>query len=230
MTRKLSKKRNMWNCFIPATMELIEEEGFDHVTIRKIATKTGYNSATLYNYFGDLSHLLFFASMKLLAPYFDEVKKKITGDQDLIQDYINAWELFCTYSFEHPKLFYAVFIMDLHEHPDTLIKEYYEVYSEELDDTSKELKFILYHNDLSTRGFSLLRPIMNSGLLTVEEAHSINEMTNYIWKGVLSDLISNRNSVDEKGAKQIVMQYATLTVQLIVNNNKSHKDLLKQNL
>lgn len=215
MVKKLSKKRKMWDCFIPATMELIEEIGFEQVTIRKIAAKTGYNSATLYNYFGDLSHLQFFASMKLLAPYFDEVKKSITGTGDLIQDYIDAWELFCTYSFEHPELFYAVFIMDLNAQPDVLIQEYYEVYSEELDDTSDELKFILYHNDLSTRGFSLLKPIVNNGLLTTKDAHTINDMTNYIWKGVLSDLMTNRNTVDQQGAKQIVMHYAKLTVQLV---------------
>ncbi len=219
MTRKLAKKRKMWDCFIPVTMDLIEEEGFDHVTIRKIADRAGYNSATLYNYFGDLSHLLFFASMKLLTPYVEEVKKTSAANDDLIQNYIDAWELFCTYSFEQPKLFYAVFIMDLNEHPDTLMKEYYEVYSEELSDASSELQRVLYHNDLSTRGFSLLHPIVNQGLITLQEAHSINEMTNFIWKGVLSDVISNRNTLDKNGAKKVVMNYANVIVELIAKKH-----------
>src|SRR5699024_3587993 len=219
MTRKLAKKRKMWDGFIPVTMDLIEEEGFDHVTIREIDDRAGYNSATLYNYFGDLSHLLFFASMKLLTPYVEEVKKTSAANDDLIQNYIDAWELFCTYSFEQPKLFYAVFIMDLNEHPDMLMKEYYEVYSEELSDASSELQRVLYHNDLSTRGFSLLHPIVNQGLITLQEAHSINEMTNFIWKGVLSDVISNRNTLDKNGAKKVVMNYANVIVELIAKKH-----------
>lgn len=50
----------MWQYFIEATAAIIEEEGYDHITIRKIADKAGYNSATIYNYFSELSHLTFF--------------------------------------------------------------------------------------------------------------------------------------------------------------------------
>ena len=49
----------MWKYFVDATAEIIEEEGLENVTIRKVADKAGYNSATIYNYFSEISHLLF---------------------------------------------------------------------------------------------------------------------------------------------------------------------------
>lgn len=41
----------MWKYFVDATAEIIEEEGVENVTIRKVADRAGYNSATIYNYF-----------------------------------------------------------------------------------------------------------------------------------------------------------------------------------
>lgn len=49
----------MMGYFIDAANQIIENEGIESVTIRKVADIAGYNSATLYNYFNDLNHLLF---------------------------------------------------------------------------------------------------------------------------------------------------------------------------
>ena len=55
--------------FIDATDEIIEEEGIRGVTLRKVADKAKYNSATLYNYFENLDHLIFYAAMKHVKDY-----------------------------------------------------------------------------------------------------------------------------------------------------------------
>lgn len=55
--RQLQKKR-MMHYFIDAAVQIIDEEGIDGVSIRKVADIAGYNSATLYNYFDDLPHLV----------------------------------------------------------------------------------------------------------------------------------------------------------------------------
>ena len=43
--------------FIEATQELILKEGLENLSIKKIAEKAGYNSATIYNYFENLEVL-----------------------------------------------------------------------------------------------------------------------------------------------------------------------------
>jgi len=45
------KKRRVMTYFIEAANEIIKEEGINGITIRKVADKAGFNSATIYNYF-----------------------------------------------------------------------------------------------------------------------------------------------------------------------------------
>ena len=40
--------------FINATIELMEKEGIENLTIRKVAEQAKYNSATLYHYFSKI--------------------------------------------------------------------------------------------------------------------------------------------------------------------------------
>lgn len=45
--------------FIEAARNIIETQGMDMISIRGVAEKAGFNSATLYNYFKDLGDLFF---------------------------------------------------------------------------------------------------------------------------------------------------------------------------
>ncbi len=51
------KKKRVMMYFIEATQELILKEGLENLSIKKIAEKAGYNSATIYNYFENLEVL-----------------------------------------------------------------------------------------------------------------------------------------------------------------------------
>ena len=48
------------NKFIDAAFSIIETEGVENITIRKVAGIAGYNSSTIYNYFEDLDQLVLF--------------------------------------------------------------------------------------------------------------------------------------------------------------------------
>lgn len=50
------QRQNM-RIFIEATKSLMDSVGEEGLSIRKIAAKAGYNSATIYNYFQDLDEL-----------------------------------------------------------------------------------------------------------------------------------------------------------------------------
>ena len=56
--KKQIQKARIIHYFIEAAVKIIDEEGIEGVSIRKVADIAGYNSATLYNYFDDLPHLL----------------------------------------------------------------------------------------------------------------------------------------------------------------------------
>ena len=207
--KKAIQLSRMWKYFVDATAEIIEEEGLENVTIRKIADKAGYNSATIYNYFSEISHLIFFASMKFMKSYTDEVATYIEKGNDPIEKYLLAWECFCQHSFQKPQIFHAVFIMDLGDTPEKLLQDYYETYPNDLINIPEDLASILFERNLTKRGRSMLEIAFKEGYLTEENVHSINELTILVWQGMFTNIINNRKNYDAQEAVDIVMNYIT---------------------
>lgn len=63
------QRQNM-RIFIEATKSLMDSVGEEGLSIRKIAAKAGYNSATIYNYFQDLDELMLFGSVSFFRDVF----------------------------------------------------------------------------------------------------------------------------------------------------------------
>src|SRR6056297_440439 len=98
------KKKRILKYFIQATKEVIEEKGIENVTIRNVAKRAGYNSATIYNYFDNYKQLIFFASLDFLSNYIKAMPDYITEGEDEVERFILMWECFCKYSFETPQI------------------------------------------------------------------------------------------------------------------------------
>lgn len=209
----------MWKYFIEATVEIIEEEGIDQVTIRKVADRAGYNSATIYNYFKEVSHLIFFASMKLLKDYIEDVTEKMDTGKTYLEKYMLAWECFCNHSFRQPSVFHAVFIMDLGDHPEKMIERYYEMYPSDLINIPEELKPILFERSMTKRGKSLLKMAAKEGMIDESKVDSLNEMTNLLWQGMMTNILNNRLDYSLEVAEQKTLQY----IGQMVENTLTHK-------
>ncbi|WHY01783.1 TetR/AcrR family transcriptional regulator [Neobacillus sp. DY30] len=207
MKKKEIQMSRMWTYFVDATAEIIEEEGIDKITIRKVAERAGYNSATIYNYFSELSHLVFFASMKFLKTYTEEVAIYMEKGNTPIEKYLLAWQCFCKHSFKAPQIFHAIFIMDLGEHPEDLLEEYYKLYPNDLINIPEELKPILFERNMDKRGLGLLQAAASEGQIKVENIDGINELTNLIWQGMLSNILNNRTHYNLEEAEKITMNY-----------------------
>ncbi|WP_186670835.1 TetR/AcrR family transcriptional regulator [Sporosarcina sp. BP05] len=217
MGNKKIQRSRMWKYFVDATAEIIEEEGIENVTIRKVADRAGYNSATIYNYFTEISHLIFFASMKFLKTYTDDVGSAIEKGKNPLEKYILSWECFCKHSFQQPQIFHAVFIKDLGNHPEKLLADYYEIYPSDLINFPEELKVILFERSVSKRGRSILEIAANEGFIDDANIDKVNEMTILIWQGMLTNFLNNRTTHDVEKASEITMDYIT---EIILNSSK----------
>lgn len=213
------KKRRMWTYFIDATEELIQTEGFRYVTIRKVAEKAGYNSATIYNYFDELSHLLFFASLKFLRPYIQTVTDEMDKTENPVEKYLIAWKCFSEYSFKIPEIFNAVFLMDLGDHPENMLKRYYELYPSDLVEVPEELLPGLLERSLTERGRFAINFIVQEGLLDEDAAEELNELTNLVWQGMFSNFLNKRNHYTAEKAQQQTMKYIQEIVEQKINRN-----------
>lgn len=207
MDKKEIQKNRVMSYFINAADEIIKSEGIEAVTIRRVADMAGFNSATLYNYFENLDHLLFLASMKTVQEYPRNVLKYIENAQDVIEKNILIWECFCKYSFKQAKIYYRVFFPKLNQTVDNYVKEYYRVYPQDLMKLDGIIPDLITATDLHQRTFIILDECVAEGWFEKEDQEAINDMTMLLYKGMLLRVMDNQNTVDIEDAIEKTIKY-----------------------
>ncbi|MFN2341631.1 MAG: TetR/AcrR family transcriptional regulator [Halanaerobium sp.] len=208
------KKKRTLKIFIEATRELIEEKGIEQVTIRDVAKKSGYNSATIYNYFDNSKQLIFFASLDFLGEYSQAMPDYIAKADDEIDRFIKMWECFCKYSFENPKIYYAIFTDNIGDNPEILMKKYFSIFPEKLDTAPKDLLPMLLNPDLSHRAAIASKPLIENDFLSQKIARQMDNMITYIYHGMLTLMVNERIEYSSQEALEII----TKQIKSIVEN------------
>lgn len=204
--------------FIEATHQIIEKEGIDHVTIRKVADIAGYNSATLYNYFEDLDHLIFFASIKYLKEYTLNLPDYIKYSKNSFDKYLSIWKCFCTYSFKKPKRYYSIFFDKYSTSINHAIEKYYSIFSEELGKPFDYLLPMILNEDIYSRNMIILAPCASEGFIKKEYLDEINEMTILIYQGMLLKIINKQVNYSMDEAVEKTVKYIRQTIQSYQSN------------
>lgn len=203
----------MMSYFIDATVTIIEEEGLDKITIRKIGDIAGYNSATLYNYFEDLSHLIFFASMRFVKKYTDALPEYLKKASTPLERYLLVWECFCKYSYESPDIYFSVFSSNLGTHPIN-VEKYYEYFSTDLVEIPDDLKPMILESNLSKRTLTALNQCIKDGYILESNAEQIAESHYLIWQGMLTQLLNNRSAYTVEEATKVTVDLIYQTIPL----------------
>ncbi|SHJ94496.1 transcriptional regulator, TetR family [Geosporobacter subterraneus DSM 17957] len=213
--KKLIQKRRMMSYFIEATHKIIEEEGIEFLTIRKVADLAGYNSATLYNYFENIDHLIFFASMKYLKDYAMDLPNYTKGAKNALDRYLLIWECFCRYSYNNPKMYFTIFFNRFSISLKDAIKEYYLIFPEELGEQTSDLLPMMMRTNIYDRNAAILEACAKEGFLGPEDVQEASEITLLVYQGMLSRIMNRlmTDSIEEavektvKYVRQIVEAY-----------------------
>lgn len=210
----------MRKAFIDAAAEIIETEGIEKVTARKVAKKIGYASSSIYNYFDDFSHLIFFASMRFTMDYLKEATDYLTGGRNAIDAYLLTWDCFCRYSFANPKIYHAIFLADLGGNTEGILEQYFSIYEDAVLDVPDEFKPIVFEHDISKRSRGILERAVKEGYLEEDDIDDMNEMGVLIWSGMLVRFINNRSSLEIEEAVRKTMKYLRNLVFSVVKQDK----------
>ena len=114
--------------FIRAAREIIQDEGIEKVSIRKVANITGLNSATMYLYFPNADALITMACMSYLEKYC----RTLAADMPLMQSkrdaFVHSWEIFSKYAFADPQIFRHLFYTEHSFDMGELIDTYWTIF------------------------------------------------------------------------------------------------------
>lgn len=213
MDNKEIQRKRMMSYFLEATSRIMEDEGIEDVTIRKVASMAGFNSATLYNYFENLNHLLFFASLKYLKDYANDLYSFVKDSKNSIDTYLKVWECFSYHSYLKPEIYNLIFFNGFsHSTINDSIKTYYSIFPEELAGESHKFLPMLLEDNIYQRDYKLLQAAVIEGFVNEADIYEINEMNVLIYQGMLSRIL-NKNSnctVDESVEKTLKYVKKTL--------------------
>lgn len=146
--RREQKRKRVMAYFINATIELMEEIGIENLTIRKVAERAKYNSATLYNYFDSLDELEMFASVKCLNEYVKTSQIKYSEGKSMREWYLGEWRCFCEQAFRHPRIYDFLFFSPLGETNMTeIFRRYYEIFPQEKVEEIEEYEEFMANGD-----------------------------------------------------------------------------------
>lgn len=164
------KKKKVMICFIEATEDLMKKDDIDKISIRKIAKKAGYNSATLYYYFEDLEHLILFASIRYLREYTSALARNIKKDMTTIEKYRTVYETFNHYAFRSPVIFHNMFFGKYSPMLLEVIKEYYDIFPDDLEGHDELLRGLLTQGNMYSRDKQIVDQLVSEG--TIEDKKS----------------------------------------------------------
>ncbi|HCX62895.1 MAG TPA: TetR family transcriptional regulator [Clostridiales bacterium] len=191
------------NHFISAADELINEVGIEKVTIRNIAQKAGYNSATIYNYFENLDHLIFFGAMKNIKDYALALNSYLSDSKNAMDRFLMVWECFFNYAYLKPDIYNAIFFPKLTKHIEEYVEEFYSLFPEDLGIHHDTISTMLLKGNINDRGMTTVMDCVNEGFIEPDNADKLNDMTLLIFEGMLIRVLRGAVSYEDSKIKSM---------------------------
>lgn len=189
--KEIIKRQNAVR-FIKAAQELLDSEGRENISIRKIADKAGFHNSTIYLYFKDVDQLILLASLKYFNEYSSNLSKISTQNLPSKERFFSIWTFFAQTIFQNPKIFYDFFFGKYSDNLTETIKQYYEIFPEEQETYSPDIEHMYYGRNISERCMQLLISLAESDPgIHKSDLETINEITVSYLKYLLSQKCQN---------------------------------------
>lgn len=201
MAKKDLQRKRIMKYFIEAAYKLLTEEGIEKITARKVADLAGYNSATLYNYFSNLDHLICYASMVHLRAYYAELDDFVAGTEEPRAIFLKTWQLFSRHSFENPKIFRLIFFSPFRAELKQMIETYFDIFPENFGEHREDLIPMLREGDLKKRNMAILGQKMGSEIPS-EFLEVVNELIIQIYRANLEAMIAEEFENADEAVEQ----------------------------
>ncbi|NKN86621.1 TetR/AcrR family transcriptional regulator [Clostridioides difficile] len=185
MTNKELQKKRILMYFIEAAQNIMENEGIENITLRKVADMAGYNSSTLYKYFKNLDHLISFASIKYFKDYNLNISRCIENVNDEYKIYIIMWKLFCKHSFDNAQAFYQVFFNLSSDELSYITKQYYDMFPEDLGIHDSDISLMITGESIKERNKILLNNLVDTGYIPAKDLDIINDIIISFYQNLL---------------------------------------------
>lgn len=139
---------------------MIDEEGLEHVSIRKIAEKAGFHNSTIYLYFKDLNQLIMLASIKYFREYSHALGEQSQKHLPAKEQFLSIWGLFADSIFKKSHIYYHFFFGKHSDDLRDIMNMYYDIFPEELETFTDEIETMYFGANIKERCLNILKPLL----------------------------------------------------------------------
>lgn len=200
---------------IGAAKSIMDEEGLDSITIRKVGERARLNSATIYNYFENLEHLKIFACLFVFDEYAYDIKNYISDDNNSIENYVKIWECFIKHTVKNTEVYYTVFFNELERSISEYIYEYHELFPLDGEKYSASISKMISESSVEKRNIALLEKVAEDGFIKDEDIIWINDMSVYTYESLLFRM--HKLELDKTEGERKMHEY----INRIIQKNRS---------
>ncbi len=207
MAKTALEKKQVMISFIDAASQIMDNEGIESITARRVANLAGHNVAIIYRYFNNLDHLIFFVCVKYYNKYVHDLYNYVNINDNTIKIYYNIWKCFCVHSFNNPQIFKAMFLNNINQSFTQAINNYYELFPEELESLPKELSHMLDKENIHDRDKAVLLKAAEDNYIDKKDLNEISEVIIIFYEGILARLISDYHKYTKEDALNLTLKF-----------------------
>lgn len=196
MIAKDCEKDSVKKRYIDAAIAVMEQEGLEAVTARRVSGMVGMNPANIYRHFEDLNELCMFASLSILKEYLLEMRAQFRKTQDSYENLIQSWEVFCENAFQNILVFDQMFFGTNRDRLPGIAKEYYEMYPEQLEGFDGSWKDVVTSGSFEERCRIALQHCCTAGYFRKDDLETLTEVPRYLFMGYLHEAMNTPNNAE----------------------------------
>ena len=173
------KRKKRLREFILATEKIINEEGLEAFSIRKVAQLSQCHNSTIFLYFRDVDLLLATVAVRFLKAYSKDLAELDLKGLNPKDYFFAIWETFCKHAFISPKIFHLLFFGKYRKDISKQIELYYFAFPEEKHALPDRTSTMFYDKDIWSRNLSILTHLMDDKSCNIH-SKNIDYMNNFI--------------------------------------------------
>lgn len=203
-------RRAMIETFVFCARNIIKEEGIKGVTIKKLGDCTNLNPATIYNYFDNVEHLLYFAKLDIFDSFHNDLANWVKEGDDPLLVYKKVWRCFAKHSFDNAKEYMDALYSDIAKaHPEYLY-QYLKIFPVVNNGFPAYLEKALLGKTIAERLVMQIEVAKYVGYFDDRGAKKANDMSLFVYEGLLKNVAEEK--VDSYEAYDDFCEYLEIIV------------------
>jgi len=198
--KERSRKKDIQRCrkmsyFIDAADQIISEKGIESLNIREVSDIAGFNSATLYGYFSNLDHLVYYTYIKHISGFVQLFKTSFEIDKNPSNSLEIALKEYCKFTYENPNVIYTFMFSPYSDNFKGILDDYAKIYDKKFKVPTDENGKPLFRNSIFDIIITKLEAFERDLNLDYKKIDEINSFIKTYFQGQLIRIMTYESDI-----------------------------------